>query len=133
MDMTELMKKHGGAKGKPMDPQVKDAKMGILKEISDMASQSMGNDVKGLKKVSVMSNDKAGLAEGLDKARDLVDGNNDAEDQAEAHENPDVLHEHPRATRFIDPKVEDEMTPQDLDDLIAELQARKAELTGKSE
>jgi hypothetical protein len=127
MDLTDLVKnKKPGA----IDPKRRDVKMGLLKEISDMAGQSMGDDVRGIKKVSVAAPDKAGLAEGLDTAKDLIDGDSDAEDKAEdgpaGGHNPDTFSEHPRATRLIEKEIDDEeLTPEEIDELIAQLQAKK--------
>ena len=69
MDLKELMKKKGKEK---LDPSYKDAKMGVLKEIMDMASGEMKGDLAGAQKVTVAADDKEGLKDGLEKAKDLV-------------------------------------------------------------
>lgn len=60
--------------GKDMDPTYKDAKLDVLKQIRDLAAGEMGEDVKGLKKVTVAAPDSEGLEKGLEKAKDIVDG-----------------------------------------------------------
>jgi len=71
--MKELMqalmkhKKRGN-----MDEKEMHSKLGVLKDIHDMASNDLGHDIHGLKKVSVMSDSDAGMQEGLKKAGALV-------------------------------------------------------------
>jgi len=61
-------------KDKPMSDIAKDAKMSVVKDLSDMASKAMKSGLKGgVKKVSVLSDTKEGLEAGLKKAEDLVD------------------------------------------------------------
>jgi hypothetical protein len=54
-------------------------KMAALKGLHRMASDMMGADVKGLKKVSVMAKDKKGLKKGLEKAEALVGDDDSSE------------------------------------------------------
>ena len=68
MDMKELFKSK-----KKIGDNERDAKMSVLKEVSDMAGSAMGDKLKGLKKVSVMAPDSEHLKEGLDSAKKLVD------------------------------------------------------------
>lgn len=72
IDMKKLMEMKKN-KDK-LDPMYKDAKMGSLQQLKDVASQMMGDDVKGMKKVSVMAPDEAHLKEGLDKAKQMLSG-----------------------------------------------------------
>src|ERR1019366_5223425 len=60
------------AKKRDLSPNEKKAKMDAVHEMRGAASEMMGDKMDGLKKVSVMSNSKDGLAHGLDKARDIV-------------------------------------------------------------
>jgi hypothetical protein len=69
--LNDLLK---SKQSKEMDPTYKDAKMDVLKQIRDLAAGEMGNDVKGLKKVTVAAPDQEGLEKGLDKAKDIVNG-----------------------------------------------------------
>lgn len=54
-------------------------KMAALKGLHKMASDMMGADMKGMKKVSVMAKDKKGLKKGLEKAEDML-GDDDSSD-----------------------------------------------------
>jgi hypothetical protein len=69
--LEKLMEKKGKAK---MDPEYKTAKMGVLKSLHGEMGKMMGEDVKGLKKVTVAAPDKESLKAGLEKAEDLVEG-----------------------------------------------------------
>lgn len=61
-------------KDEKSDPKAKEAKMKVLEHIHKLASDSMGNDVKGsLGKVEVMGSDKDSIKEGLKRAEQLVD------------------------------------------------------------
>ena len=62
--------------GKELSGVEKDAKSHVLSSIRDLASGAMSDKLHGLKKVSVAAPDKAGLAKGLDLAKNLV-GHND--------------------------------------------------------
>lgn len=144
--LEDLMKK---AKKHPIDPKEAQAKMGILKEIHDMASGHMGDEVKGMKKVEVMSPDKAGLQAGLSKASDLVksapgEGENmlgeaadEAEDNAAEHEEvggedggeEDL--DKPSAEHMIEEQVEHEsdegdLSSDEIDELEKFLEEQKA-------
>lgn len=61
-------------KGKKLNPLEQKAKMGVIKELSDQAGSMMGDKVKSLKKVSIASDSKQGLEEGLSKAQELIHG-----------------------------------------------------------
>ena len=86
-------------KGRKIDGSEKDAAMSVLEELMGSASAAMADKVKSakdMKKVSVMSDSKEGLKEGLDKAEDVIgqmpDGSQDmetegSEDSEEAGEN----------------------------------------------
>ena len=71
MDMLQkLMEKK--RPDKDLDPKYKSAKMGVLDHISNMAGEAMGKGLDQLKTVMVGSNDRKGLEEGLDKAKQIV-------------------------------------------------------------
>jgi hypothetical protein len=59
-------------KKRDLSPSEKKAKMDAVHEMRGAASEMMGDKMDGLKKVSVMSNSKDGLAHGLDKAKEIV-------------------------------------------------------------
>lgn len=63
------------SKKRDLSPAEHAAKMDVVKQMRDMASDEMGGKLDGLKKVSVMSNSPKGLAHGLDKAKQIVSGN----------------------------------------------------------
>lgn len=65
-----LEKKH--AEGKGLSDVEKDAKSSVLEHLKQMASDSMGDKLKGLKKVTVASDSPHGLAEGLNKAKEMI-------------------------------------------------------------
>lgn len=67
--MFEKKKKGEGE----MHPSMKKAKMGVLKHLSDMASEAMGGKLGGLKKVTIASDSEEGLKHGMDKAKDIVE------------------------------------------------------------
>jgi hypothetical protein len=75
-----LEKKKDG--GKELDPLYKDAKMSTLKALrGEMVDMMKGDLAKpGMKKVEVAANDEEGLAAGLDKAKDIVEGDDDLGD-----------------------------------------------------
>ncbi len=71
---NKLMQKKKMEGGKQMSPVEKQAKMNVVHEMRKMASDEMSAPLRGMKKVSVASNDPEGLKLGLDKAKQLVEG-----------------------------------------------------------
>lgn len=67
-----LEKKKKSGEGMLSDNE-KNAKMGVLQDLRNQASQAMGGKLKDLKKVTVASNDENGLKAGLDKAKEIID------------------------------------------------------------
>lgn len=66
------------SKKRDLSPNERHAKMDVIKEMRNAASELMGGKMDGLKKVSVMSDSKQGLKHGLDKAKEIVsDGEED--------------------------------------------------------
>lgn len=76
------------SKKRDLSPMEHSAKMDVVKQMRDMASEEMGGKLDGLKKVSVMSNNPKGLAEGLDKAKEIV--SNGQMDQMKNHAENDL-------------------------------------------
>ncbi len=78
----EMMSKMLAAKksGGGMSDMEKDAKMGVVQAMKDMASKAMGEKLRGLKKVSVASDSPEGLSAGLDKAKELLNAHVESED-----------------------------------------------------
>jgi hypothetical protein len=70
--LTKLMEKKKGSA--PMSENEKQAKMGVVSHLRDMAAGAMGDKIHnfGMKKVTVASPTTNGLKEGIEKAHDLV-------------------------------------------------------------
>lgn len=139
--LSELLKKK--KKGLDMSDGEKKAKMHVLKQISDMAGEAMGDDIKSMKKVSVLAPDDKGLEEGLKKAKEIVDSH--GEDHADEEESMDGdeheeeqeapaerprYSEHGKLPSIKDEDDEDaeneEMSDEELDAQMAKLKAEKA-------
>lgn len=107
--MFEKKKKGEGE----MHPSMKKAKMGVLKHLSDMASEAMGGKLHGLKKVTVASDSEEGLKHGMEKAKDIVEG---GLPEAEESESPEM--------EESEKESEDEgLSVEELEQKIAELKA----------
>ena len=61
------------ASGKELSDNEKQAKSEVLKSLHGQASDILRDKLKGIKKVSVMSDSPEGLEKGLDKAKELLD------------------------------------------------------------
>jgi hypothetical protein len=74
MEMKEILGKK--PKAKESDDMKKESKIKAIKEMRAAASDMMGGDIKdgieGMKKVTVAAPDKESLAEGLDKAKEML-------------------------------------------------------------
>lgn len=117
--MDKLMEKKSS---KPLDPMYKDAKMSMLHELRNAMSGEMKNDLenaKGMKKVTVAGTDPAAVAEGLDKAKEMVSGEG-SED--ESQEDPSAM-----MNEMSD------LSPEKIDMLIEMLQKKKDEMIGTPE
>jgi hypothetical protein len=111
----------------------KDAKMKVLSHLRDMAQESMGHKLGGLKKVSVMSDSSEGLEKGLSKAQELTKEHLENEDAQMAPEMMDTSPHRESEDRYenleeelggIDEESE-EMSSEDIDAKIAHLQSLK--------
>lgn len=84
--MNEMFKKmledKKGSMSKDMSPVDKQATGDVLHDLMSYLSSLQGDKVKGLKKVTVSSNDPKGLVEGLSKAKDMV-GDESEEESSE--------------------------------------------------
>jgi hypothetical protein len=131
------------SKGKDLDPLEKEAKMGVIKELSRQAGSMMGDKVHPLKKVSVASDSKEGLKEGLEKAAGLVEHadmhEHDPEklvEQAEEELGADLDKDNEEGessehAEKVGEKDMEDCSPEELDAKIAELQALKAKKQAK--
>lgn len=129
----KMLEDKKSSQSKEMSPLDKEATGSVLHDLMSYLSSMEGDKVKGLKKVTVASNDPKGLVEGLDKAKDIVkDGHEDeSEDESmedpmeEAHESPEEEkaedeHEAPEADESHDPK-----------ELMKQIEMLKAQLASR--
>ena len=124
--MYKMLKQMKGKESK-MSSHEKDAKMGVLSHLRDMAQESMGSKLHGLKKVSVMSDKPEGLEMGLAKAKELVKHLEEGSSEEEMSESPDV-----EASEGSEQEMsEEEMTPEEIDAQIEHLMALKQSLNKK--
>lgn len=84
--MKMLEEKEGNMKGK-MNPEKSKAKMDVLKELMSMADNGeVGSMAEGLQKVTVAAKDKSGLEKGLEKAKEVVEGMPETEEEDKEEE-----------------------------------------------
>jgi hypothetical protein len=138
--LKELMEMKGRMK---QDPMAKKAKLGVLGDIGKMATGMMGNDLHGLKKVTVAAPDKTGLEMGLSKAKDMM-GKEDPEmedeegsDAEEASETPSMeadeeKHEGADLDTELE-KVKTDPSLENIDALMKLLEDKKNEMMGTHE
>lgn len=114
-----------------MHPMMKQAKMGVLKHLSDMASEAMSGKLHdGLKKVSVASDTEEGLKKGIDKAKEIVESGHipgssaevDDAEEADKSKEGDEAEEAEESPEME--SAEEEMSAEDLEKKIAELKAK---------
>ena len=92
LDMLQSLMEKKKAKGEGMDDTYKSAKMGVLKVLHKHMSGLMGDDLKGLKKVTVAAPDEEGLEMGLSKAKDMLEESPELEgSESEDEESPEDL------------------------------------------
>ncbi len=119
--LEALMKKKQGES--ELSPMHKEAKMGVLKDLHEMASKLMkGNldgHLEGMKKVTVASPDKEGLALGLEKAKEMM--SNPAKDAGD-----EESHEDPLEEKSESPEVEASEEAQSGEEMRHELPREKA-------
>lgn len=60
--------------GKSLDGVERDAKMSAIQTLKDFANDAMKDKIGDMKKVSVSSDSKEGLVEGMEKAKDMIKG-----------------------------------------------------------
>ena len=117
--MHDDMMKRFKDKKKEMSGSEKSAKMSVLKDLSSEMAGMMGDKLKGLKKVTVASDSKEGLKEGLSKAEDLLEG--------KLPESSMVSEEDSEES---EPEMEEasEEMPQSKEELLAEIEELKKKL-----
>jgi len=119
--MKEMTKKGD----KSLSPNYKKAKMSMLEALKSEMSGMMGDDLKGLKKITVASPDKEGLKEGLDKAEEMLDKSEDAEEGEVCPEcgmkHEDGMHKMPDGEMMSD----EDMPLEEIEAKIKELEKLK--------
>lgn len=141
MEKFQKMIEKKKGEGKQMSPVTRDAKMGVLKDLHKMASDSMAGKINGLKKVTVAAPDQEGLEHGLDKAKQIV---GDMPGMVDDAESGDDRHgslfaggsgEHPSVEAdegdMMDGDQEGEMDEDAIDAKLAELMAKKHAMKSK--
>lgn len=111
--MIEKLFAKKAKQGKELDPMEKEAKMHVLQELHKDLADHMGDQLRGLKKVTVGADSKEGLAEGLDKAKEILHKMPEA---PEADENADE--EMPEADER-DPEAHDEFDNEEAEEEAA--------------
>lgn len=109
-------------KGNKLPKEYKDAKMGVLKALHKEMGDMMGEDMKGMKKVTVASPSEEGLEMGLEKAQELMEGEGElCPECGEMHEEGYEGHNH---EAMMGQEYED-MSVEDLDAEIKKLEEMK--------
>lgn len=108
-----------------MPEMEQNAKMSVLDHIKREATKDMGGKLKGIKKVGVMASDKQGLEEGLDKAKELLSGE-------EGGESPEEEAGEMAGSDELSPE-ELALSPEQLDEKIQQLMALKEKMEQKPE
>lgn len=128
MNLQKLMEKKKSS-SKELDPANKAAKMSMLEALKHEMSGMMSNDLHpdNLKKVSVAAPDKEGLAEGLDKAKDLISSPAE-ENSEEVSESPsDESNEEDEEKKLMD-AYQANPSKENLEALLSCLEEKKVEL-----
>lgn len=116
--MNDKLMKRLEKSGKKLSPVEKEAKMNVLKELSSQAGDMLGQKLAGLKKVTVASDSEDGLEQGLEKAKEIIEG--------------EPVEEESEGLELADSDDEDDMddiedcSPEELEAKIQKLQEIKA-------
>ena len=149
MDMKNAL-----GKKKAIDPEKKDAKLKVLKEMRNVASGMMGDGIKDhMSKVTVAAKDPKDLKKGLEKAEEVVDEGSDSpaiaalEEAAHEDLDGDMEQDEPMAHKLkvlagsegnsmhmndeqdaMDMAIAEVNSPEDIDAMMEKLMAKKQEL-----
>lgn len=135
----ELLQKKAKEQSKPLGGPEKDAKLRAVKEMRKMASDEMSGPLKSLKKVTVASDSPQGLEHGLDKAKEIMHGGEQDEqdpdmEHLEEETGEDLDHDNEEgepaehAEKVLGHEAEPEHGDEDDDLSPEEIQAKIAEL-----
>lgn len=125
MDKLQKLKALAAGK-KKMSPVEQEAKMSVVEEMGQMATDAMKDKLHGLKKVTVAAKDKAGLAKGLEKAEEIVEGEDESPEGMMAHEALETPEEEMEEESALASEDEDEMTEDEINAKIEELMKLKS-------
>lgn len=115
-----LLKRKKEQEKNPVDPRKLEAKKNVMKELSDLLSEDIGKDLdSSMKKVTIASDSKEGLQEGLDKAKDILEKKPLEEDESEEKE------------ESMEHESSEESSEDDVELKIAELEKKLEELKAK--
>lgn len=130
-DMLKKLKK----KESDMPSHEKKAKMDVLSHLRDMAQESMGSKLHGMKKVSVMSDSPEGLKEGLSKAQNIMEHKDEMSpdhmdlsphvESEDPYENLEESSQHEASESPEEESSEHELSPEEIDAQIAHLVSLK--------
>lgn len=118
-----------------MEDLKKKAKLGVLGEIRGLASKLMQDGLSGkMQKVMVAAQDKEGLKEGLEKAKDVLD------QMPKKDENPEEMMEgsdyeesqESPEEESSEQESDQEMSVEDIEQQIKELEKKKLALMKKA-
>lgn len=123
--MKKLMEKKAEKK---LSPNEQKAKMSVMEELQNMASDAMGKKLDGIKKVTVASDDEQGLKKGLEKASEIVDKGIPALDSSD-EEQDEMMEE--EQEEMMGEQPEDEMSEDEINEKLEELMKKKEMLKRK--
>lgn len=114
-----------GEKPSKLSPQEIQAKMDVIMELMSEMAEAMGADVKSglgdlgeVKKVSVVAPDEKSLAEGLDKAKEVLPAVSEMADEPEAK------------SEVVAEKKNPALEENEPDDLYSLMQKKKKKMLG---
>lgn len=130
-EFTDMLKKKAAEQAKePVDPKHMEAKASAIKHLMGSLKEMMGGELKdGLKKVTVASNSKEGLEEGLDMAKKAIPTGM-GEENAPTPKGVEELGQENDDLEMEDDS-ESQMQQSDEDRKVAELEKQLAELKAK--
>jgi hypothetical protein len=131
-----LVDKARKQEGKPKDEGKLRAKAAMAKELSDMLGGDLTEDMKGaVKKVTVASDSEEGLKKGLEKAEDILEGeeeeseSEDSEDSEESEESDKGMGMGMR--RRVRHDQYDSESPEEIEMKIEELKKQLEDIKSK--
>lgn len=135
--MRDKLMERMGKKGKKLNPLEQKAKMDVVKSLSEQAGSMLGDKVKAMKQVTVAAPDKKGLVEGLEKAEDIIEGDENEASVSEmmkdkASDDMESEDEEESESDDMMEKCKD-MSPEELDNKIQKLLELKKEKLAKKE